>query len=67
MKAKAEQSEQRGGIVAYRASAELIAEIEAATAAEGITRSDVALDCAQPLPAYCAAARERFGQFARTA
>ena len=37
-----EQAEQRGGIIAYRASAELIAEIEAAAAAEGITRSDVA-------------------------
>ena len=24
-------------------------------------------DCAQPLPAYCAAAKERFGEFARTA
>ena len=38
----AEQTEQRGGIIAYRASAELIAEIQAAAAAEGITRSDVA-------------------------
>ena len=37
-----EQAEERGGIIAYRASAELIAEIEAAAAAEGITRSDVA-------------------------
>jgi hypothetical protein len=37
-----EQAEERGGIIAYRASAKLIAEIEAAAAAEGITRSDVA-------------------------
>jgi hypothetical protein len=37
-----EQTEERSGIVAYRASAKLIAEIEAAAAAEGITRSDVA-------------------------
>jgi hypothetical protein len=37
-----EQTEERGGIVAYRASAKLIAEIEAQAAREGITRSDVA-------------------------
>ena len=37
-----EQTERRGGIIAYRASAKLIAEIEAVAAAEGITRSDVA-------------------------
>ena len=30
-----EQAEERGGIVAYRASAKLIAEIEAQAAAEG--------------------------------
>jgi hypothetical protein len=36
------EHEQRDGIVAYRASAQLIAEIEAAAAAEGISRSDVA-------------------------
>jgi hypothetical protein len=36
-----EQAEQRGGIIAYRASAELIAEgFEAAAAAEGISRGD---------------------------
>jgi hypothetical protein len=34
--------DERGGTVAYRASAKLIAEIEAAAAAEGISRSDVA-------------------------
>ena len=37
-----EQTEERGGIIAYRASAKLIAEIEAAAAAEGISVSDVA-------------------------
>jgi hypothetical protein len=42
MKTQVEPTEQRGGIIAYRASAKLIAEIEAAAAAEGITRSDVA-------------------------
>jgi hypothetical protein len=38
MKTEDEQT----GIVAYRASRALIAEIEAAAAAEGISRSDVA-------------------------
>ena len=42
MDTEAEQAEQRSGIVAYRASAKLIAEIEAAAAREGISRSDVA-------------------------
>jgi len=37
-----EQEQERGGIIAYRASAALIAEIDASAAAEGITRSDVA-------------------------
>jgi hypothetical protein len=42
MKAQVEQAEQRGGIIAFRAPAELVAEVEAAAAAEGISRSDVA-------------------------
>ena len=33
---------QRGGIIAFRASPEMIADAEAAAAVEGITRSDVA-------------------------
>ena len=42
MKTQLEQALQRGGIIAFRAPAELVAEVEAAAAAEGISRSDVA-------------------------
>ena len=73
-----EQAEERGGIIAYRASAQLIAEIEAAAAAEGITRSDVARravmrDLARsgtarsPYPHIAPQPRNDFGEFARTA
>jgi hypothetical protein len=37
-----EIANERGGIVAFRASAELIALIEARAASEGISKSDVA-------------------------
>jgi hypothetical protein len=37
-----EMVEERGGIIAFRASAELIALIEAKAASEGISKSDVA-------------------------
>ena len=37
-----EFASERGGIVAFRASAELIALIEARAASEGISKSDVA-------------------------
>ncbi len=37
-----EQTDQRGGIIAFRAPADLIASAEAKAAAEGISKSDVA-------------------------
>ena len=41
-KSEAEQAEERGGIVAFRAAPELISGIDVVAAAEGISRSDVA-------------------------
>lgn len=41
-KTEQEMAEERGGIIAFRASAELIALIEAKAASEGISKSDVA-------------------------
>ena len=41
-KSQDEVAHERGGIVAFRASAELIALIEAKAASEGISKSDVA-------------------------
>jgi len=40
--AKEEMQKNRGGIIAFRASAELIALIEVRAASEGISKSDVA-------------------------
>ena len=37
-----EQRSERGGVVAFRANAELIAQVEATAASEGISKSDVA-------------------------
>jgi hypothetical protein len=41
-KTQEEIANERGGIIAFRASAELIALIEARAASEGISKSDVA-------------------------
>ena len=41
-KPEQEMADERGGIIAFRASAELIALIEAKAASEGISKSDVA-------------------------
>ena len=37
-----EQAEERGGIIAFRASAELLERVDSVAANEGISRSDVA-------------------------